>query len=524
MKFRNKARHPLQGSSKMARFAGVSKSSTAVKSKKKSTPLASAPSADAVIATVVAEEKLSSDYEAKIATCSDLSHEGSRLDITVADSASPITVAVSSEPTDITSSATINAAAGSTSVNETASTPSKETGTVRPVSPSDTHDYASLLKASAKLEEIGTPTEHVSGAPFVLIPDENIQAAREEFKDFIFARFHIDSPSMGRIIGVVNAIWAKTGPRIYVHNIGQGCYLLRVTNIKARESLLSRTCWNVAGYPMFVALWSPEFAPEEAPLTSAIVPVEFRNVPYLLFNRQSLSRIATAIGKPESLAPETERKENFEVAKLYVRVDLTKELPSKIISGFSSGREVEIYVHYPWLPVKCDKCSRYGHAMDKCRVPLAGGRTVVNRDRSPSRDKERKRNKSRRGRSKITKTKYVPKSLDKTERAQEKDKVSVDQDLEEGEITLEAKEPTPGSSDDMKEGYINQPTKVEASNDHYANDPDAQHVDRAEINETSEKQRRSGSTSVDRDAGDAADDGFLLVQGRKRGRRAKRNQ
>lgn len=201
---------------------------------------------------------------------------------------------------------------------------------------SQAKNYAALLKSSAQLQELGTPVEHVSGAPFVLIPDENIEAAKREFKDFIYARFHGDYPSIGKIIGVVNANWARQGPKIFVHNIGQGIYLLRVTNPRTREVLLSRTCWNIGGLPMFVAPWSPDYSPEEPPLTSAIVPVEMRNV--LLFNQESLSRIATAVGKPDSLAPETERKLNFEVAKLYVRVDFTAPLPNKIVSGFSNGK------------------------------------------------------------------------------------------------------------------------------------------------------------------------------------------
>ncbi|VVA94789.1 unnamed protein product [Arabis nemorensis] len=150
---------------------------------------------------------------------------------------------------------------------------------------------------------------------------------------------------MGRIIGVINAIWARSGPRIYIHNIGVGTFLLRVVNQRTREYLLSRNVWNIAGFPMFVAPWSPEFSSDQLPLSSALVPVEFRKVPYLLFNKQSLSRIATTIGKPVSLAPETERKENFEVAKIYVRVDLTKKLPSK-----------------------CDRCGKYGHDRFSCAV------------------------------------------------------------------------------------------------------------------------------------------------------------
>ncbi|KAH0872777.1 hypothetical protein HID58_070139, partial [Brassica napus] len=111
-------------------------------------------------------------------------------------------------------------------------------------------NYASVLKSSSDLKELGTPTEHVSGAPFVLIPDENIAAAKEEFKDYLFAWFHSDVPPMGRIIRVINAAWAKSGPRIYVHSIGQGLFLLKVTNPKTRETLVSRSCWNIAGVPI----------------------------------------------------------------------------------------------------------------------------------------------------------------------------------------------------------------------------------------------------------------------------------
>ncbi|CAH2047747.1 unnamed protein product, partial [Thlaspi arvense] len=55
--------------------------------------------------------------------------------------------------------------------------------------------------------------------------------------------------------------------------------------------------------------------------------------------------LATAVGKPESLAPETERKLNFEIAKIWVRVNLLAPLPKKIISGFSNGRECSRFVN-----------------------------------------------------------------------------------------------------------------------------------------------------------------------------------
>ncbi|XP_013632660.1 PREDICTED: uncharacterized protein LOC106338171 [Brassica oleracea var. oleracea] len=241
---------------------------------------------------------------------------------------------------------------------------------------SPVQNYASLLKSSAQMQELGNPTEHVSGVPFVLIPDENIESAKLEFKDFIYARFHGDIPQMGRIIGVINVVWAKSGPKIYVHRIGHGYFLLRVTNPK----ILSRTCWNIAGAPMFVAPWSPDFSPKEAPLTYAVVPVEMHNVPYLLFNKESLNRLATAIGKPDSLAPETERKLNFEVAEMYVKVDLIVKLPQSIVSGFSNGME------------------KYGHKTDKCRVNVPHGSPERTSAKKSNPEAPRDPSKSRHGR------------------------------------------------------------------------------------------------------------------------------
>lgn len=261
--------------------------------------------------------------------------------------------------------------------------------------------WSSLLSDTSQLEEIGSPTQHISGVPFVLIPDENIEDAKDEFKDFIFAQFHGNYPEMGRVIGVVNALWARSGPRIFVHNTGPGAFLLRVTNPRTRALLLGRHVWNIAGFPMFVSPWSPDFEPDSPPITSASVTAEFRGVPYLLFNKQSLSRLATAVGKPIALAPETERKETFEVAKVLIRVDLTKDLPSKLILGLSSGREYEIAVTYPWLPPRCEECNAYGHVRNRCKLWLPV--PLMNRQRSNrSRSRPRLNRRSRQGRSLVS--------------------------------------------------------------------------------------------------------------------------
>ncbi|CAG7865672.1 unnamed protein product [Brassica rapa] len=380
MPSKKKHKNALRGSTKMARLRAAAKPSISVKSLKLVSPLVGASVADAALATSV---------------------------VPTSDSAFKSEIEIANQVTVQTGySSELSAAQVSTDSlvlgEDEITTPGVEVedevcpvqGTVQSPREVEGRNYASFLKDSAKLEEIGTPSEHVSGVPFVLIPDENIVSAREEFKEFIYARFHGEWPAMGRIIGVVNALWARSGPRIFVHTIGEGEFLLRVPSATTRQMLLGRTCWNVAGFPMFVANWSPDFTPDEAPLTNAVIPVELRDVPYLLFNKESLSRLATAVGKPVSLAPETERKLNFKVAKLYVKVDLTKPLPRKIISGFSNGKESEIAVSYPWLPLRCDLCKKYGHSREKCRAQQ-GNASHRSRSKSPPKHGGRTRKSSR---------------------------------------------------------------------------------------------------------------------------------
>ncbi|KAF3565880.1 hypothetical protein DY000_02015026 [Brassica cretica] len=303
-KKKKKPRNLLKGSSKMARLQGVSKPAAALRKTAKASPLASALCADAVSVAPVVEvpDTVSSASAGPTEASIDLhlsplpsvekatilmSDEHNTTSAATGD-LPPLEIAKDSSPIHSEDSQEKNLSAN------TEETQPEETGPLG--KPVGAKSYASLLKQSAVLEELGTPSEHISGAPFVFIPDENIAAAKEEFRGFIFARFHGEWPSMGRIIGVANAIWAKTGPRIFVHNVGPGEFLLRVTTVKTRELLLARAFWKIAGFPMFVAPWSPDFTPEEAPLTNAVVPVEMRDVPYLLFNKESLSRLATAVG------------------------------------------------------------------------------------------------------------------------------------------------------------------------------------------------------------------------------------
>lgn len=80
---------------------------------------------------------------------------------------------------------------------------------------------------------------------------------------------------------------------------------------------------------------------------------------------------------------------------MFVRVDLTRKLPDKIISCFSNGRELEIEVSWPWLPVKCDVCGKYDHSSERCRPVVPGAVRDLRPQASTSPRHSRHRSKSR---------------------------------------------------------------------------------------------------------------------------------
>lgn len=116
---------------------------------------------------------------------------------------------------------------------------------------------------------------------------------------------------------------------------------------------------------MVVTKWSPVIEKEKAPAQSIPMWVHLKNVPLNMFSWKGLSFVASPIGTPVRLHPETAQCLDMEVAKIFVKVDLTKDLPKKMNFNIQ-GPEFLIEYSYPWLPKKCPKCEKWGHYFKAC--------------------------------------------------------------------------------------------------------------------------------------------------------------
>lgn len=172
------------------------------------------------------------------------------------------------------------------------------------------------------------------------------------------------APHVAKVHMILNKIW-KFGDntrKIDVYEMDSVTMRIRITSEGIRERIIKRGMWYIAGIPMVVSKWSP-VEDEAGKLTPLWMHLE--KVPMCMYSWEGLSFISSAACIPDKLHPETIACPNFEVAKVYVKAGLLKQLPTKM--NFTTwGKDILVEFTYPWLPTKCSKCGKWGHSEIIC--------------------------------------------------------------------------------------------------------------------------------------------------------------
>lgn len=139
----------------------------------------------------------------------------------------------------------------------------------------------------------------------------------------------------------------------------------KIPSLKAREKIIKRGMWNIAGVPMLVKKWSPKAEKEKQEDETIPMWVHLSKIPLSTFSWEALSFMTSTVGHPVRLHPETIACSNFEEAKVFVNVDVTKTLPKEIDFTWG-GKEFTAVFYYPWLPARCNLCEKWGHTDKVC--------------------------------------------------------------------------------------------------------------------------------------------------------------
>lgn len=205
------------------------------------------------------------------------------------------------------------------------------------------------------------------GVHSVEIPDEILDNSTPLWDDFIVGKFLDLAPHVAKVHMVVNKIWRYGDPdtKVDVYEVNPTTMRFKVSNQRAREKILRRGMWNIAGVPMVVSKWKPKTEDEKQEEEAIPMWVHLGKVPLHMYSWEGLSFFTSTVGVPVKLHPETIACTNMEEAKVFVNVDVSKVLP-KEITFTKGGKQFTIAYYYPWLPGRCKICEKWGHGESVC--------------------------------------------------------------------------------------------------------------------------------------------------------------
>ncbi|KAG2278063.1 hypothetical protein Bca52824_060618 [Brassica carinata] len=253
-----------------------------------------------------------------------------------------------------------------TEESETSVTPAVDASTTQ-----EKHlSYAKAVKSGPSLSVHVLDMGMVEGKEVVQVPDDVIQDTVPLWDDLLEGRFLAPAPHVAKIHIIVNKIWplGDQSIKIDVFPVNEVTVKFRIKDMATRKRILRRGMWNIANIPMILSKWSPVVEEEEEEEIK-VVPmwITMKNVPHKMFSWKGLGFIASAVGKPKRLHPDTILCTSFEEAKVFVEADMTKELPKSHRFKSKLGVDAEVDFIYPWLPDKCSICTKWGHTHKTCK-------------------------------------------------------------------------------------------------------------------------------------------------------------
>lgn len=154
-----------------------------------------------------------------------------------------------------------------------------------------------------------------------------------------------------------------------------GFYMVKFDLAADKEKVITGGPWLIFYHCLVVSHWSPKFASPDSKVDRIVVQVRFPGLNLVYYDGSFLLAMASAIGRPIKVDPNTLKVERGKFVRVCVEIDLTVPVVGKIwVNG-------HLYkVQYEGLHLICTNCGCYGHLGRNCTTTTI---TTAGQNKSP---------------------------------------------------------------------------------------------------------------------------------------------
>ncbi|VFQ96821.1 unnamed protein product [Cuscuta campestris] len=206
--------------------------------------------------------------------------------------------------------------------------------------------------------------EKFKGFPAISFTPDEVKSLSAPYEYALVGRFNKSRPPLHIIRSCFERIGFKVNLKIGL--LSQSILLLNFKCPLDYQRCFSKRVWKINGSSMIVSKWSSDF---HVDIETPIFPIwtSLPHLPVHLQEAKALYSIAKCLGNPLMMDSSTSAKIRPSVARFFVEMDITQELPKKIWID-NGGHGFFQPVSYEDIPKYCRDCQKSGHITGKCNT------------------------------------------------------------------------------------------------------------------------------------------------------------
>ncbi|KAJ9535154.1 hypothetical protein OSB04_un001768 [Centaurea solstitialis] len=209
----------------------------------------------------------------------------------------------------------------------------------------------------------------------VRIPVELATEVMNVHKSTLFGYFLGPRLNFAIVEKYAKTTWSKFGLTDVMLN-NNGIFFFKFNDVGGSNQVVAAGPSMIRGVPFFVEQWEPGKGIMKPIHNVCPLWVKLHNIPLVAFNKEGISRIASALGVPKQLDACTTAMCDKSwgrpaFAKVLIDTWAVGELKREVqvlIPSLKGGDDVRVIVkvEYLWEPIQCSHCLVFGHKISSC--------------------------------------------------------------------------------------------------------------------------------------------------------------